>query len=57
MPNYIRERLERTGKLLEPVPVIGFLTGWLYVDLNSFPPYIFLSDVLNLIFLILIYFF
>ncbi|KAJ0051321.1 hypothetical protein Pint_00320 [Pistacia integerrima] len=26
MPIYIRKRLEHTGKLLESVPVIGFLT-------------------------------
>lgn len=27
---YFRQKLESTEKVLEPVPIVGFLTGWFF---------------------------
>lgn len=33
---YFRQKLESTEKVLEPVPIVGFLTGWF-----TFPSFVF----------------
>lgn len=40
---YFRQKLESTEKVLEPVPIVGFLTGWFTFPYLFFPSHFMLS--------------